>query len=65
MRGIGKRFSGVEVLRAVDFDVVAGEVHARRGGQPLVGELHRPGVEDVLDDGELEIRQPLAPLVHG
>ncbi len=28
MRGIGKRFSGVEVLRAVDFDVVAGEVHA-------------------------------------
>ncbi len=64
MRGIGKRFSGVEVLRAVDFDVVAGEVHARRGGQHHVGELHRLGGGDVLDDGELEIRKPLAHLVH-
>ena len=27
MRAIGKRFSDVEVLRAVDFDVAAGEVH--------------------------------------
>ena len=31
MRGIGKRFSGVEVQRAVDFDVAAGEVHVLAG----------------------------------
>lgn len=32
MRGIEKSFSGVKVLDDVDFEIVAGEVHALAGG---------------------------------
>src|SRR5919107_6265427 len=32
MRGISKAFSGVSVLRDVDFEVASGEVHALAGG---------------------------------
>jgi ribose transport system ATP-binding protein len=65
MRGVRKRFGGVEVLRGVDFDIRAGEVHALAGGNgagkstlmKILRGVYPMDAGEVLADGQ--------PTAHG
>jgi ABC-type sugar transport system ATPase subunit len=58
-KGIGKTFSGVTVLKDVDFDVCAGEIHALIGENgagkstlvKIIGGVHLPSEGQVFADG--------------
>jgi ABC-type sugar transport system ATPase subunit len=58
-KGIGKTFSGVTVLKDVDFDICAGEVHALIGENgagkstlvKIIGGVHLPSEGQVFVDG--------------
>jgi rhamnose transport system ATP-binding protein len=68
-RGITKQFAGVEVLRDVDLDLYAGEIHALLGENgagkstfaKIVAGVHRPsrGVL-LLNNARIEVPSPLA-----
>lgn len=64
MRSISKSFSGVRVLQDVDFDVVAGEVHALAGGNGAGKSTLMKILQGVyqLDSGEVEISGKKAAL---
>lgn len=74
LRGIEKSFGPVSVLKGVDFDVRAGEVHALMGENGagkstmirIMSGAHQPSAGDVLLDGEItRFGQPRAAQVAG
>jgi ribose transport system ATP-binding protein len=73
-RGIGKSFNGVPVLRDVDFDLRAGEVHALLGGNGagkstlmkiLEGVYERDRGEIIIDGVPVALGTPAAARAHG
>ncbi|MCW3001815.1 MAG: ABC-type sugar transport system, ATPase component [Conexibacter sp.] len=73
-RGIGKSFNGVPVLREVDFDLRAGEVHALLGGNGagkstlmkiLEGVYARDDGEILIDGVPVALGTPAAARAHG
>jgi rhamnose transport system ATP-binding protein len=68
-RGIGKQFAGVEVLRDVDLDLMAGEIHALLGENgagkstfaKILAGVYRPSRGTLRVNGvEVEIPSPIA-----
>jgi ribose transport system ATP-binding protein len=73
-RGIAKSFNGVAVLRDVDFDLEAGEVHALLGGNGagkstlmkiLEGVYERDAGEILVDGEPVALGTPAAAREHG
>jgi ribose transport system ATP-binding protein len=73
-RGIGKSFNGVPVLREVDFDLRAGEVHALLGGNGagkstlmkiLEGVYARDDGEILIEGAPVALGTPAAARAHG
>src|SRR5581483_8516005 len=74
IRGVSKRFGGVQALSGVDLDIVAGSIHALVGengagkstlGKVLAG-VHRPDEGEVVVDGRVvAYRSPRDALADG
>jgi rhamnose transport system ATP-binding protein len=73
-RGVGKRFAGVEVLRDVDLDLAAGEIHALLGENgagkstfaKILAGVHRPTTGAIALNGTVvDIASPLAAQALG
>ena len=74
LRGIGKRFGGVQALAAIDLDIERGSIHALVGengaGKSTLGKIiagvHRPDEGELRVDGErVEYRSPRNALRNG
>ena len=74
LRGVGKQFAGVTVLRDVDLTVNTGEIHAVVGENgagkstlmKIVAGAHRPNTGEVQVAGEaVQFRHPLHAQQHG
>ncbi|MBA3326316.1 MAG: sugar ABC transporter ATP-binding protein [Rhodobacteraceae bacterium] len=73
-RGVGKRFAGVEVLRDVDLDLHAGEIHALLGENgagkstfaKILAGVHRPTTGTIALNGTMvDIASPIAAQALG